>query len=107
MLQPQLEPDLIKQQTSASLASGEREIISVPGFIITMFRKFLVFCQLLLVFTEENGGNSETQKSFSIKTEDIVRDPVMTIHDKNFDTITRSDIRTYCSYYSNIVTLPF
>ena len=61
----------------------------MAGFIIAMLGKFLLFCQLLLVFTEENGGKTETQKSFSIKAEDIKRDPVMTIHEKNFDTIIR------------------
>ena len=61
----------------------------MPALTIGMFGKFLLFCQLLLFFTEENGANAETQKSFSIKTEDIKRDPVMIINDKNFDTIIR------------------
>ena len=64
----------------------------MSGFIIEMFLKFLLFCQLLFVFTEEDDTNTGTQKSFSIKTEDIIRDPVMTITDKNFDTIIRSEI---------------
>ena len=66
----------------------------MSSFIIKMLGKFLLFCQLLIVFAEEDATNTETQKSFSIKTEDIERDPVMTITDKNFDTIIRHDMVT-------------
>ena len=53
-----------------------------------MFRNFLFFCQLVFVFTDDDGS-SETQKSFSIKVEDIKREPIMRLNDKDFETITR------------------
>ena len=78
------------KKTSALLAFYQK---LYRRHVLTMLRNFLLFCQVLFVLTE-NDGSSGTHKSFSIKVEDIKREPIMTLNDKDFEIITRYYICT-------------